>query len=365
MQRARRASTSCWCWPSASTIPTTWTPTTGRPNGGRPRSSGRWPRSTRDAAGAGGPGCAAAAPPAGAEPTGRAPPPLPRAAARGAARARARCCRARRLSFDEESKALYDAVAPRHDVHGVRGGAGAARQPPARAGPAARPLHALPRRLRDPAGPARRHVQGGDRRLPPPDAGARARCRPARRFTVEYVTGKSWSGYNWYQGDYRSLIQVNTDLPIFVDRAIDLACHEGYPGPSRLQRAAREDAGARSRLARVSRSTRSSRRSRSSPRARPTTASRSRSRRRSGWTFERERDLSRRRARPGRRRALLRGAWAWWIACRMPATRRRGATSTARSTPRRRPRWLETLRPLFAGRAPSSACGSSTSTAAT
>jgi hypothetical protein len=49
-------------------------------------------------------------------------------------------------------------------------------------------------------------------------------------FTVEYVNDKSWSGYNWYQGGYRSLIQVNTDLPIFIDRAIDLACHEGYPG---------------------------------------------------------------------------------------------------------------------------------------
>ena len=49
-------------------------------------------------------------------------------------------------------------------------------------------------------------------------------------FTVEYVTGKSWSAYNWYKGGYRSVIQVNTDLPITVDRAIDLACHEGYPG---------------------------------------------------------------------------------------------------------------------------------------
>ena len=49
-------------------------------------------------------------------------------------------------------------------------------------------------------------------------------------FRVEYVTGKSWSGYNWYQGKFRSLIQVNTDLPIYIDRAIDLACHEGYPG---------------------------------------------------------------------------------------------------------------------------------------
>ncbi|MFA6469045.1 MAG: hypothetical protein WCW35_09110 [Bacteroidota bacterium] len=50
------------------------------------------------------------------------------------------------------------------------------------------------------------------------------------RFTVEYVTDKAWSGYNWYQGDAQSLIQVNTDLPIFIDRAVDLAAHEGYPG---------------------------------------------------------------------------------------------------------------------------------------
>jgi hypothetical protein len=49
-------------------------------------------------------------------------------------------------------------------------------------------------------------------------------------FRVEYVTGKTWSGYNWYQGNAHSLIQVNTDLPVYIDRAIDLAAHEGYPG---------------------------------------------------------------------------------------------------------------------------------------
>ena len=49
-------------------------------------------------------------------------------------------------------------------------------------------------------------------------------------FQLEYVTGKSWSGYNWYKGNSHSLIQINTDLPIYIDRAIDLACHEGYPG---------------------------------------------------------------------------------------------------------------------------------------
>ena len=49
-------------------------------------------------------------------------------------------------------------------------------------------------------------------------------------FTVEYVKGKSWSAYNWYKGNFTSVIQVNTDFPITIDRAIDLACHEGYPG---------------------------------------------------------------------------------------------------------------------------------------
>lgn len=49
-------------------------------------------------------------------------------------------------------------------------------------------------------------------------------------FTLEYVTNKPWSGYNWYKGKYKSQIQINTDLPIMIDRAIDLACHEGYPG---------------------------------------------------------------------------------------------------------------------------------------
>ncbi|GAB4231855.1 MAG: hypothetical protein Tsb0034_04370 [Ekhidna sp.] len=49
-------------------------------------------------------------------------------------------------------------------------------------------------------------------------------------FVLEYVNDKSWSGYNYYQGNGQSLIQINTDFPIFIDRAIDLACHEGYPG---------------------------------------------------------------------------------------------------------------------------------------
>ena len=49
-------------------------------------------------------------------------------------------------------------------------------------------------------------------------------------FTLEFVTGKSWGGYNYYKGNAHSLIQVNTDLPTRISRAVDLGCHEGYPG---------------------------------------------------------------------------------------------------------------------------------------
>jgi len=50
------------------------------------------------------------------------------------------------------------------------------------------------------------------------------------RFDLALVTDKPWSGYNYYQGGYHSKIEINTDLPVRLDRAIDLGCHEGYPG---------------------------------------------------------------------------------------------------------------------------------------
>ena len=58
---------------------------------------------------------------------------------------------------------------------------------------------------------------------------------PGEHFSVEYVTGKPWSGYNWYKGNATSVIQVNVDFPITIDRAIDLACHEGVSRSSCVQ----------------------------------------------------------------------------------------------------------------------------------
>jgi hypothetical protein len=147
----------------------------------------------------------------------------------GALRARVSMLEGKRFSFDEESKALYDAVAPTHSDSEFEA-----------------VLSELESHLRGPGPLSERLDKFRSQFVLPRDRldatfkAAIDACRsrtlahlslPAdESFTVEYVTNKSWSGYNWYQGNYRSLIQVNTDLPIFVDRAIDLACHEGYPG---------------------------------------------------------------------------------------------------------------------------------------
>jgi hypothetical protein len=146
-----------------------------------------------------------------------------------ALRARVRMLQGAKLTFDEESQALYDAVSPAHPDSYYQ----AALDEIGRLLPGNGPL-------------VERYDAYREKFVIPPDRLTRvfdraiAECRTrtlphvrlpdSESFTVEYVKDKPWSGYNWYQGRYRSLIQVNTDLPIYIDRAVDLACHEGYPG---------------------------------------------------------------------------------------------------------------------------------------
>jgi len=137
--------------------------------------------------------------------------------------------RGEKMGFDEEARALYDAEPPTHD---------------------AAHFDALLEKLDDAlpgSGDLSERLQRfRDAFVIPPEkldavftaAIEEARKRTAAKielpegesFEVEYVTDKPWSGYNWYKGNAHSLIQVNTDLPITIDRAVDLACHEGYPG---------------------------------------------------------------------------------------------------------------------------------------
>ena len=146
-----------------------------------------------------------------------------------ALRARVSMLQGKRLTFDEESRALYDAVAPTQtEVEFDQVLAQLEARLPGE-GPLIDRYDRFKQAFVIPTARVDRVFREAvracrDRTM------AHVELPPQERFTIEYVTGKSWSGYNWYQGDYKSLIQVNTDLPIYVDRAIDLACHEGYPG---------------------------------------------------------------------------------------------------------------------------------------
>jgi hypothetical protein len=143
--------------------------------------------------------------------------------------ARARMVDGERLPFDEEARLLYDATPPRYaDAHFDS------------------LLMRLDRMLPGRGSLARRYerfrarVSIPDARVDTVFKTAIAACRSRtmarvplpdnERFDLEYVTGTPWNAYNWYQGDLRSVIQVNLDFPIAIDRAVDLACHEGYPG---------------------------------------------------------------------------------------------------------------------------------------
>jgi len=44
------------------------------------------------------------------------------------------------------------------------------------------------------------------------------------------VTDKVYGGDNWYMGDFRSHVDINTDLPTHMGWLMGLICHECYPG---------------------------------------------------------------------------------------------------------------------------------------
>ena len=147
----------------------------------------------------------------------------------GSLSARAGMLSGRKLGFDEEANALYD-VTPPHlgDGHFDSLLTRLDSLLPGKA-----PLPARFQQFRD-----RMVIPAGrvDTVFKTAIAACRARTRArmhlpdGERFDLEYVKGTPWNAYNWYKGNFHSLIQVNLDFPIQIDRAVDLACHEGYPG---------------------------------------------------------------------------------------------------------------------------------------
>lgn len=133
------------------------------------------------------------------------------------------------LSFDQETKALYDAEAPHYTEEHFK-----------------KIIAELDKMLPGSGNVTDRFEKFKSQFIIPKDkldkvfTAAINECRSRtldhirlpqdENFKVEYVTDKPWGGYNWYKGNSYSVIQVNTDLPIYIDRAVDLAAHEGYPG---------------------------------------------------------------------------------------------------------------------------------------
>ena len=133
------------------------------------------------------------------------------------------------LPFDVESRALYDAVAPHFDeehfdnilkeLHKLLPGSGSIQE----RYEAFSAEFIIPAELLDPVFQAA--IKEARKRT-----SAFIELPENENFSIEYVTNKPWTGYNWYKGNSYSLIELNTDLPIYIERALDLACHEGYPG---------------------------------------------------------------------------------------------------------------------------------------
>lgn len=137
------------------------------------------------------------------------------------------------LSFDEESSLLYDAKAPNHTQDDFRQIVGEIEK-------------LLPPPLDESETLIQRYTRFKKDFIIPKEklevvfktsiGEARDRTKKwcqlpeKEEFVLEFVTNKPWSGYNWFKGGSFSVIQINTDLPIYIDRAIDLAAHEGYPG---------------------------------------------------------------------------------------------------------------------------------------
>jgi hypothetical protein len=134
-----------------------------------------------------------------------------------------------RETFDEESRRIYGVVAP---------------PPDERAMSAARAT--LDELLPGEGSLASRYATFHQHFLVPPQKlesaldraleESRRRTRehlelPAKEgIRVEYVSGAPWPSFARYEGDFRSVVQVNRDFPLGVSSLLEIATHEAYPG---------------------------------------------------------------------------------------------------------------------------------------
>lgn len=135
----------------------------------------------------------------------------------------------KKMTFDEESEALYDAVSPHHDplyydsilqnLDGIIPGKGD---------------------ISDRIIEFEKQFIIPHNKVDTLIKVAIAECRAQTKkhvslpenenFMVECVGKKPWGAYNWFKGNAVSVIQVDTSRDWKIDAMLGLASHEGYPG---------------------------------------------------------------------------------------------------------------------------------------
>ena len=53
---------------------------------------------------------------------------------------------------------------------------------------------------------------------------------PGESFEVEFVSDEPWAAFNYYLGERRSRIAINTDIAMTPSFVVELVAHEAYPG---------------------------------------------------------------------------------------------------------------------------------------
>lgn len=133
------------------------------------------------------------------------------------------------LSFDQESKALYDAMAPIKNEEFFQQTIDKLNQILPGKGNVEKRLNEFKRRYEIPKDKIEEVFKAAIKECK--ERTAKYINLPAgESFELELVNNQPWGAYNWYKGNLRSIIQVNTDLPKHINDAVGIAAHEGYPG---------------------------------------------------------------------------------------------------------------------------------------
>ena len=134
-----------------------------------------------------------------------------------------------RMTLTMECRALYDADPPHHDVAEFQAAHDALEKLVPGSGPLGPRIEALRKAVYIP----RDEIEATLRRALDLARNANApfvKLPAGESFETVLVTGKPWGAYNWYLGNFKSRIELNTDLPTELNNLLGTMCHEGYPG---------------------------------------------------------------------------------------------------------------------------------------